>query len=265
MLDESTDKLHVTDNSATTSVAQYSVAALTVLAQLLAPLLDVSYGSQEKERVVTLLTTLMYNVTPYLKNHTQRNAASLYASSQLLASLSGFQYTRKAWRKDAMDLLLEPTLFQMEARTLIFWKTIVDNLMSQDTATFRDLMGRVSGGQGNSLSLFSSREQEYEQRAQLLKRLAFVILCSEKDQFHKHTPDIQERLAESLRLPQVVPGVQSQVFLCFRVLLLRMSPHHVTSLWPIIVSEVVQVMLHMEHDLSTDTEEFRSVHFYMYF
>lgn len=68
-----------------------------------------------------------------------------------------------------------------------------------------------------------------------------------------------ERLAESLRLPQVVPGVQSQVFLCFRVLLLRMSPHHVTSLWPIIVSEMVQVMLHMEHDLSTDTEEFRYI------
>lgn len=50
---------------------------------------------------------------------------------------------------------------------------------------------RVNLGQGNSLSLFSSREQEYEQRAQLLKRLAFVILCSEKDQFHKHMPDIQ--------------------------------------------------------------------------
>ncbi|RZF47707.1 hypothetical protein LSTR_LSTR017309 [Laodelphax striatellus] len=50
--------------------------------------------------------------------------------------------------------------------------------------------GRVSFGQGNSLSLFSSKEQEYEQRAQLLKRLAFVILCSERDQFHKHTPDI---------------------------------------------------------------------------
>ncbi|XP_054267327.1 protein dopey-1 homolog [Macrosteles quadrilineatus] len=241
----------------TTSVAQYSVTALTVLAQMLAPLLDVTYGSQEKERVVALLTALMYNVTPYLKNHTQRNAASFYACSQLVASLSGFQYTRKAWRKDVMDLLLDPALFQMETRTLAYWRTIVDNLMSQDTATFRDLMSRVSMSQGNSLSLFSSREQEYEQRAQLLKRLAFVILCSEKDQFHKHTPDIQERLAESLRLPQVVPGVQSQVFLCFRVLLLRMSPHHVTSLWPIIVSEVVQVMLHMEHDLSTDTEEFR--------
>lgn len=45
--------------------------------------------------------------------------------------------------------------------------------------------------QANSLNLFSNREQEYEQRAQLLKRLAFILLCSEKDQFHKHVPEIQ--------------------------------------------------------------------------
>jgi hypothetical protein len=45
------------------------VQAQAVLAELLAPLLDVIYGSQEKERVVALLTALMYNITPYLKNH----------------------------------------------------------------------------------------------------------------------------------------------------------------------------------------------------
>lgn len=72
----------------------------------------------------------------------QRNTASYYACSQLLASLSGFQYTRKAWRKDAMDLLLDPLFFQMEGRTLTYWRTIVDNLMSQDTASFRDLMSQ---------------------------------------------------------------------------------------------------------------------------
>ena len=48
----------------------YSVQAQTVLAEILAPLLDVTYGSQEKERVATILTNLMYNVTPYLKYHT---------------------------------------------------------------------------------------------------------------------------------------------------------------------------------------------------
>lgn len=70
-------------------------------------------------------------------------------------------------------------------------------------------------------------------------------------------PEIQEQLANSLRLPQVVPSIQAAVFLCFRVLLLKMSPDHVTSLWPIIIAEMVQVFLAIEQELKTDTEEFR--------
>lgn len=50
---------------------------------------------------------------------------------------------------------------------------------------------RVSLNQSGSLSIFSSREQEYEQKAQLLKRLAYVIFCSEVDQYAKYMPDIQ--------------------------------------------------------------------------
>ncbi|XP_031783167.1 protein dopey-1 homolog isoform X3 [Nasonia vitripennis] len=234
----------------------YSVQAQAVLAEIVAPLLDVSYGSQEKERVATLLTNLMYNVTPYLKNHTTKNIASFTACSQLLSSLSGYPYTRKAWRKDVLDLLLDPAFFQMTAACLPYWRTIIDNLMTHDNTTFRDLLNKVSLAQSSSISIFSSKEQEYEQRAQLLKRLAFVILCSEMDQYHKYMPEIQERLADSLRLPQVIPSIQAQVFLCFRVLLLRVSPQHATSLWPVIVSELVQVFLHIEQELSTDTEEF---------
>ncbi|XP_043286527.1 protein dopey-1 homolog isoform X2 [Venturia canescens] len=236
----------------------FSVQAQAVLAEILAPLLDVSYGSQEKERVVTLLTNLMYNVTPYLKNHTTKNIASFTACSQLLSSLSSYQYTRKAWRKDVLDLLLDPAFFQMTPACLPYWRTIIDNLMTHDNTTFRDLMNRVSIAQSSGISIFSSKEQEYEQRAQLLKRLAFVIFCSEMDQYHKYMPEIQERLADSLRLPQVIPSIQAQVFFCFRVLLLRISPQHATSLWPVIVSELVQVFLHIEQELSTDSEEFSS-------
>ncbi|XP_008187338.1 protein dopey-1 homolog isoform X1 [Acyrthosiphon pisum] len=239
------------------SNAQYSIPAQNVLAQLLAPLLDITFGNQEKERVCTILTMIMYNVTPYLKNHTNKNMPSFHACSQILASISTYQYTRKAWKKDAMELLLDPTLFQMDDRSIQYWKIIIDNLMSQDTTTFRDFMGRINMNQANTLNLFSNREQECEQRAQLLKRLAFVLLCSEKDQFHKHVPEIQERLVDTLRMPQSGPGIHAQVFLCFRVLLLRMSGHHITSMWPIIVSEMVQVMIHIEHNLSADSEEFR--------
>ena len=53
---------------------------------------------------------------------------------------------------------------------------------------------------------------------------------------------------ESLRLPQV-PILHAQVFLFFRVLLLRMSPQHLTSLWPTMITELVRTRLY-DHSLS---------------
>ena len=72
-----------------------------------------------------------------------RNAGSYYACSQLLASLSSYQYTRKAWKKDAMELFFDPAFFQTELRSLQHWRIIVDNLMSQEDSTFRELMSNL--------------------------------------------------------------------------------------------------------------------------
>ena len=49
---------------------------------------------------------------------------------------------------------------------------------------------------------------------------------------------VTEKLIESLKT-NTSPHVQSQILLCFRVLLLRMSHHHLTSLWPFIYTEMV--------------------------
>lgn len=40
-----------------------------VTVQILAPLLDMVYRSDEKEKAVPLISRLMYYVFPYLKNH----------------------------------------------------------------------------------------------------------------------------------------------------------------------------------------------------
>jgi len=235
---------------------KFSVQALTVLAELLAPILDVVFKSDEKEKVIPHLNSIMHKVTPYLRNHSSNNVPSFRASSQLVASLSGYQYTRKSWQKDVYNLLLDPAFFQMEEGCLVFWQTIIDNLMTNDKVTFKDLTARVSP-QPNSLNIFSSREQENEQRSQILKRLTFVLFCGEEDQYMQSVHEIQERLSESLRIAQV-PQVQAQVFNCFRVLLLRTSHQHITLLWPSIITEMVQVFLQIEQELCADTEEFSS-------
>lgn len=86
-----------------------------------------------------------------------------------------------------------------------------------------------------------------QQRAMMLKRLSFAVFSSEADQYQSVLPEMQERLAECLRMPQV-PVLHEQVFLFFRVLLLRMSDN-MTSIWPMIISEMIHVFLLMESDL----------------
>jgi len=65
------------------------------------------------------------------------------------------------------------------------------NLMHYIQLLFNKKIGRLSVAQTGSLSIFTSKEQEYEQKAMLLKKLAFVIYCSEKDQYQKYMPEIQ--------------------------------------------------------------------------
>lgn len=235
-----------------------SVKALTILSEVVANLLDVIYSSEEKEKVLPLLVSIMTNVTPYLKNHGKNNAPSFSSCILFLASISGFQYTRRAWKKDVIDLFLDALFFHMPQDSVEGWKTVIDNLMTHDKTTFKEVMSRTTlskpGASTPTLSIFSNKEQELELRALHIKRLAFIVFSSELDQYQKQLPEIQERLAESLRLNNV-PGVQCRVFLCFRVLLLRISPHSLTSLWPTMFTEMVHAMLQLEQALQPSFQE----------
>ncbi|XP_057552795.1 protein dopey-2 isoform X2 [Hippopotamus amphibius kiboko] len=226
----------------------YSVQALSLLAEVLASLLDMVYRSDEKEKAVPLISRLLYYVFPYLRNHSAYNAPSFRAGAQLLSSLSGYAYTKRAWKKEVLDLFLDPAFFQMDT-SCVHWKSIIDHLLTHEKTMFKDLMNM----QSSSLKLFSS----FEQKAMLLKRQAFAVFSGELDQYHLYLPLIQERLTDNLRVGQT-SIVAAQMFLFFRVLLLRISPQHLTSLWPIMVSELIQIFIQLEEDLKEDDESLRN-------
>ena len=73
-----------------------------------------------------------------------------------------------------------------------------------------------------------------------LRRLSFVLLAGEKNHFLTQLPSVQEKLVDILRNVQS-PVVQSEVYLCIRVLLCRLSPHNLTSFWPVILTELVRL------------------------
>ncbi|XP_048879071.1 protein dopey-2 isoform X1 [Brienomyrus brachyistius] len=218
----------------------YSVQALSLLAEVLAPLLDMVYRSEEKERAVPLISRLLYFVFPYLRNHSAHNVPSFCAAAQLLGSLSGYAYTKRAWKKEVFELFMDPMFFHMDAACVTHWKSIVDHLLTHEKTMFKELMSL----QSSSLKVLSGQEQ----KALLLKRQAFSLFSGEPDQYHPYLPLIQERLTETLRVGQS-PSTAAQIFLTFRVLLLRISPQHLTSLWPIMITELIHAFVRLQKNL----------------
>ncbi|XP_036964612.1 protein dopey-2 isoform X2 [Acanthopagrus latus] len=223
----------------------YSVQALVLLAEILAPLLDMVYRSDEKEKAVPLISRLMYYVFPYLKNHSAYNMPSFEAGAQLLSSLSGYAYTKRAWRKEVFELFMDPLFFTMDASCAPSWKSIIDHLLTHEKTMFKDLMSM----QSSSLKLFTN----VDQKPMLLKRQAFAMFSGELDQYHLYLPLIQERLTEALRMNPSA-AVSAQMFLMFRVLLLRISSQHLTSLWPIMVTELIRIFARLEKALQPDKD-----------
>lgn len=50
------------------------------------------------------------------------------------------------------------------------------------------------------------------------------------------------------------PNVAGSVFLCCRALILRLTSLHITSLWPLILSECLQTLIRVENQLSGNND-----------
>ena len=87
-------------------------------------------------------------------------------------------------------------------------------------------------------NIFTSKEVENAMRARNIKRIAFAIFSGEMDKYSGYVTGIQEKLLEALKLAHA-HSVYEQVFLCMRVLLLRVTPKRLATFWPAILTEMV--------------------------
>ncbi|NXR71945.1 DOP2 protein, partial [Pycnonotus jocosus] len=220
----------------------YSVQALSLLAEVRKGLAGLSETSRRREM------PQVDGIAPGEGDSHAYNVPSFRAGAQLLSSLSGYAYTKRAWKKEVLELYMDPAFFQMDT-SCTHWRSIIDHLLTHEKTMFKDLMTM----QSSALKLYPSSEQ----KAMLLKRQAFAVFSGEMDQYHLYLPLIQERLTENLRVGQT-SLVAAQMFLFFRVLLLRISPQHLTSLWPIMVTELIQTFLQLEEDLTEEEEPAKS-------
>lgn len=193
---------------------------------------------EDKERAAA---GIVHTITSNIRDRSEANLPWAQSSVGFLWSLIKADYMPKLWKKDVMETFYDNHFFLMDFESLALWRRIVDRTMQLDRAAFPELL-RATGKSlqtAKATMMFVSKEQENIMRARNIKRIAFVLLAGEMDQYSLFVPHIQERLIEALKLSQA-NSVYEQVFLCMRVLLLRMSGKRLTTFWPTVVTELLR-------------------------
>ncbi|KDN49150.1 hypothetical protein RSAG8_02503, partial [Rhizoctonia solani AG-8 WAC10335] len=112
------------------------------------------------------------------------------------------------------------------------------------------LTGRVTTTLSNNI--FTNREAEALARTISLRRLSFAIYCGDTNGCLTQLPSIQEKLVELLRWNSAEPIVHSEVLLCVRILLCRLSAYNLSSFWPVILTELIRIFASALVDPPTD-------------
>ena len=144
-------------------------------------------------------------------------------------------------------------MIQTKPRSLSCWVRL------PTTPLYVSLTASQSSGKistATSANIFANREYEMLLRSLNLRRVSYILFVGEKNNFLTQLPTIQEKLVDTFRTNQS-PIVQSEVFLCLRVLLCRLSPHNLTSFWPVVLTEMVRSLTNLCCCLGSDSVQYR--------
>ncbi|KAL7671197.1 hypothetical protein ACOME3_006101 [Neoechinorhynchus agilis] len=243
----------------------YSLQAIVVLADHLPNLLDCAFRTDEKERtVVPLLSALLTNLLPFLRTRRQSNSPSVRATSKLLEHWNVVfraecnfpkRFINSKFNKDVFDHYFDPAFFHLDRDALQSWMSMIHNFMSNDRSTFKEVLGRVNTVQ---TGLFITSEQESDQKARLMRRLSLIVLAAPFDFYQSSIPELHDYISEIIRTSPSC-ALHAQVFTFVRVLTLRFSSRYLVSLYPIIHSELLQILINLEQALGTSQSRHHSV------
>ncbi|KAJ2336384.1 hypothetical protein GGI00_000861, partial [Coemansia sp. RSA 2681] len=213
------------------------------------------------ERQVGIAMNLMhYAVVPAFKSHMTGGysgpAQALTSRSQHFAlilrclnALSQQASLMKVWKREVWEFFCDAKFFPGSAPSLDHatmspalaphWRHLVRTLLVSEKERFAEVLGKVSSASSGP-ALFANREHEAQMRALSLRRLSFIVWAGAVNQYLASLPQIQEKLVDILKnAPH--PAVQIEVFLCLRVLLCRVSNHHMSNFWPMLLTELMRL------------------------
>ncbi|KAI8981167.1 Dopey, N-terminal-domain-containing protein [Trametes punicea] len=206
----------------------------------------------DPDKILAVCNQIVYNIVgPAMKGKSR----PLDLEDDLIAiirELTKINVAVKAWRSPVSDTLNDNRCFNSTAEAGEKWMPMIKSLFDTDRTALPELLGKITTVA--SANIFANREYEMLLRSLNLRRLSYVILSAEKNHFLAQLPSIQEKLVDTLRNVSA-PIVQGEVYLCVRVLLCRLSPHNLSSFWPVILTELYRIFEQILENVPSDGSE----------
>ncbi|ORY00279.1 hypothetical protein K493DRAFT_392010 [Basidiobolus meristosporus CBS 931.73] len=189
----------------------------------------------EQDRITTIFSNLVYYIiSPVLKSPTSHY---MEAVLDILLAASRNSSTYKIWRKEVWDYFMDTQFFPLYPELSRKWSKMIQSTISYEKERFAEVLGKITASPS---ALFSSKEQEMLNRVQMLRRLSFIIFSGTHDQYLSILPTIQEKLVELVK-SNAEELVHVEIYLCLRVLLVRIAPRHLANFWPVLLTELIRL------------------------
>eukprot|EP00866_Antonospora_locustae_P001716 jgi/Antlo1/1716/1867 len=185
------------------------------------------FGSIHSQNTFQTLFYMFYQIIVY-----KTDTAVYFPTLVFFNELAVHSVYSRYWTREFYEVLFMPEFFNETKEVLLTKFEITKKLVKLDAERFGDVFYKLDHG------FFLSREAEMQNRAQVLKRLAFLIFSGEMDQFTPFIPKILEKVNEFFGLGNTIIR---HVFFIVRTMMLRMNHAKLTNLWPMLFNEIFRI------------------------
>ena len=244
--------------STSTSNANFTTDVVAIVAEILP---NISKLLIETDRITTAIATISTQVLlpafhwkTFPHNVTRHTLAILKVMSHITEA-------SKTWKRDVAEAFNDPKFFATRSYSLIEkgWMPILSQWALVDKERLPELLSRLPAPTAAGIMFgvgASSARLEADRKAQVnLRRIAFLVLSADDDAFVVNMNGIQEKLAELMNAtaassPSSV--TRAEIYMVLRALILKTTPVHFASLWPIINTDLFEALSSIGHIASRE-------------
>ena len=205
----------------------------------------------DADRIVAAITTISMQVlTPTFRWRTfPRNITR--SLLDILKTMSRIPEASRIWRKDVAEAFNDPKYFHTNSLDLVQdgWMPILRQWALLDKDRMPELLSRLSSPTSAGIMFgvgASSARLEADRKTQLnLRRIATLLLSADTDTFVVNLSGIQDKLVDLMTAtasssPSSI--TRAEIYMVLRALILKTSPVHLASFWPIVNAELYDAL-----------------------